>query len=64
MEKEEEEFYLNCKAVLIGETFVGKMSIIQRYIKNTFTERVPATGEANFSNKILKFEKENQNIKF
>jgi small GTP-binding protein len=64
MLEEEEEDYLTCKVVLIGESGVGKTSIIQRYINNTFTPGIPTTGGANFTTKTMKFEEENQKIKF
>ena len=52
------------KVVLIGESGVGKTSIIQRYINNTFTPGITTTGGATFSTKLMKFEEENQEIKF
>ena len=64
MLEEDEEDYLTCKVVLIGESGVGKTSIIQRYINNTFTPGIPTAGGANFTTKTMKFEEENQKIKF
>ena len=52
------------KLLTIGESGVGKTSIIQRYINNTFTPGIPTTGGANFTTKTMKFEEENQKIKF
>ena len=64
MEKEDEDDSIICKVVLIGETFVGKTSIIERYVVNTFTEIKSASSGANFAIKRIKFEEYNQNIKF
>ena len=54
----------NCKVVLIGESGVGKTSIITRYTLNTFkSQRLPTTG-ANFVQKTIILEDENKSIKF
>ena len=53
----------NCKVVLLGESGVGKTSIISRYISNTFGNRKPTTG-ANFVTKTILLEDENKSIKF
>ena len=59
-----EEGAINCKVVLIGESGVGKTSIIARYITNTFrTQQLPTTG-ANFVSKMVILEDENKSIKF
>jgi len=61
---DEEDDFLPIKVVLLGESGVGKTSIIQRYINNTFTPGITTTGGATFSTKLMKFEEENQEIKF
>ena len=50
------------KCILIGDSRVGKTSIFQRFINNTFEHQVPITIGVDFSaklinlnNKILKF---------
>ena len=54
----------NCKVVLLGESGVGKTSIINRYTLNTFkSQRLPTTG-ANFVQKTIVLEDENKSIKF
>ena len=59
-----EEGAINCKVVLIGESGVGKTSIITRYTQNTFkSQRLPTTG-ANFVTKTIILEDENKSIKF
>ena len=59
-----EEGTINCKVVLIGESGVGKTSIITRYTQNAFkSHRLPTTG-VNFINKTIKLEDENKSIKF
>ena len=54
----------NCKVVLLGESGVGKTSIISRYISNTYrNQQLPTTG-ANFVTKTIILEDENKSIKF
>ena len=59
-----EEGAINCKVVLLGESGVGKTSIIARYISNTFkSQNLPTTG-ANFVSKTIILDDENKSIKF
>ena len=52
-EDEDEDDYISCKIVLLGETGVGKTSIITRYIANSFSQVVmTSTGSSFFSKKI------------
>ena len=60
----EDEDFITCKVVLIGESGVGKTSIIQRYINHEFNPSISTTGGANFTTKLMKFEEEKQNLKF
>ena len=59
----EEEGALTCKVVLIGESGVGKTSIISRYISNTFKSQLMSTPGANFVTKNVIMEDENKSIK-
>ena len=61
---DEEEGALTCKVVLIGESGVGKTSIISRYTTNTFKSQLMSTPGANFVTKNVIMEEENQSIKF
>ena len=61
---EQEEGALTCKVVLIGESGVGKTSIITRYITNEFKSKLMATSGANYITKYIILEDENQSIKF
>ena len=61
---EEEKKAIPCKVVLIGESGVGKTSIIARYINNTFSNVLMATPGANFTTKTVFMAEENQSIKF
>ena len=59
-----DEGEINCKVVLLGESGVGKTSIISRYISNTYrNQQLPTTG-ANFVTKTIILEDENKSIKF
>ena len=60
----EDDDYLICKVVFIGEAGVGKTSIIQRFIKNTFSSSTSSTTGAIFIEKEMYFEDINQKIKF
>ena len=60
----EEEGALKCKVVLLGESGVGKSSIITRYTQNTFKSQRLATTGANFVTKTIILEDENKSIKF
>ena len=55
---------IQCKVVLIGESGVGKTSIINRYISNTFSNVLTATPGASFTSKTLFLKEYNQSIKF
>ena len=55
---------LTCKVVLIGESGVGKTSIISRYINNTFKSQLMSTPGANFVTKNVIMADDNQSIKF
>ena len=55
---------ITCKVVLLGESGVGKTSIIQRYINNIFNPSISTTGGANFISKTINFEEEKQKVKF
>ena len=55
---------LNCKVVLVGESGVGKTSILLRYTSNQFKTNQLPTNAANFISKIVMFEEENVGIKF
>ena len=61
---EGDEGALTCKVVLIGESGVGKTSIINRYTSNTFKSQMMATPGGNFVTKNIIMEEENKSIKF
>ena len=54
----------NCKVVLIGESGVGKTSIIARYTQNSFKSQQLPTTCVNFVSKIIILEDENKSLKF
>ena len=51
-----------CKVVLLGESGVGKTSIISRYISGAFDNNSPSTNGASYASKILTFENLNKTI--
>ena len=55
---------MQCKVVLIGESGVGKTSIINRYTSNTFSSVLTATPGASFTAKTVFLKEYNQSIKF
>ena len=61
---DDEKKALLCKVVLIGETGVGKNSILDRYIKNTFYEHRMVTPGTYFITKIIYLKEYNKYIKF
>jgi Ras-related protein Rab-22 len=54
----------NCKVVILGESGVGKTSILNRYIKNSFEIENPSTSGASYATKTMHFEQTSKNIKF
>ena len=55
---------LNCKVVMLGESAVGKTSIINRYINNAFNPDSMSTSGASYASKTMYFDSFNKNIKF
>ena len=53
-----------CKTILIGESGVGKTSIIARYINNKYEEGIMSTHGANYISKNVEFEEYNESINF
>ena len=64
MEEELEKPAIPCKVVLVGESGVGKKSIISRYLTSTFNSTSLCTPGANFTTKTIFLEEYNQSIKF
>ena len=62
--EDDEKGALSCKVVLIGESGVGKTSIISRYITNTFSSILMSTTGASFATKSMYLEKEDRTVKF
>ena len=65
---EDEDEYENaqsCKVVLLGESGVGKTSIISRFINNVFGENISSTTGASYAGKTMTFDEfEGKAIKF
>ena len=55
---------ITCKVVLVGESGVGKTSIINRYINNDFNENEQATLGPIYKNKVIQYPKYNRSISF
>ena len=60
----DEKKAIPCKVVLIGESGVGKTSIISRYMTDSFSSTLGSTPGANFTTKTIFLKNENQSIKF
>jgi Ras-related protein Rab-6A len=54
----------NCKVVLVGETGVGKTSIISRFCNNKFDSVFMPTPGASFTSKSLYIDEYDKIIKF
>ena len=54
---------LTCKAVLLGESGVGKTSIIQNYFNKKNNKSI-STISPNFQSKVMELKKEKKKIKF
>ena len=55
--------YYSFKIIVIGDSGVGKTSIINRYIKNTFEDNIISTSGVCFSSKIIEFPELKQTCK-
>ena len=64
MSDSDEKKAIPCKVVLIGESGVGKTSIISRYMTDKFSATLGSTPGANFTTKTIFLKDENQSIKF
>ena len=62
-DNEENEENTVCKVVLLGESGVGKTSIISRYVRNKFSDVLMSTTAASFASKELILD-QNHKIKF
>ena len=62
-DEEENDDFTVCKVVLLGETGVGKTSLISRYVHNNFSEVLMSTTGASFATKKLEIDSEHK-IKF
>ena len=60
---EDDNEYITCKVVMVGEPGVGKTSIISRYVLNQFSNVVISTTGASYATKIIELDKDNK-IKF
>ena len=52
MSDDEENEYISCKVVLLGESGAGKTSILTKYVNNTFSEVVMTSVGSSFLTKI------------
>ena len=55
---------ITCKVVLVGESGVGKTSIINRYLNNTYNENQKSTFAPKFKNKVINYPEYNKSISF
>ena len=62
-EQKEPKNLESIKVVLMGDSGVGKTSIVNRYIKDTFANNLLSTAGVCFFSKLLKFEDINETCK-
>ena len=62
MSDSKEENEISCKVILVGESGVGKLSIISRFLKDNFSKT--STTGANFTTKTIFFKEENKSIRY
>ena len=55
---------ISCKVVLVGDSGVGKTSIINRYLNNKYNENVEITVASTYNYKVLNYPKYNKSISF
>ena len=60
----DEENQISVKVVLLGESGVGKTSIISQFTSNKFNPRCPTSVSAQFISKTMNFPEYNKTIKF
>jgi len=53
-----------CKVILVGDSGVGKTSIILRFISNEFNKDVPSTSGANYASKDVEFKDLNAKLQY
>lgn len=58
----EEEDYIELKIVLMGNSGVGKTSMINRFLKKTFNENAPSTVGAMFLTKTINVNDKNYKL--
>ena len=62
--EEDSEKCLKCKVVLLGNSSVGKTSIINRFNNDAFKDDILSTPSPNFIVKHIEFPEEKEKIKF
>ena len=62
-DNDDEDEYIMCKVVMVGEPGVGKTSIISRYVLNQFSDIVVSTTGASYATKNFELDKVHK-IKF
>ena len=60
---DDEEEYIPCKVVLLGEAGVGKTSLLTRFVSGTFSQLVMSSTGSSFVTKNIELD-ENNKIKF
>lgn len=65
MSNQSDQSVVTCKVVLLGESGVGKTSIISRYLTNNFNSNYISTHAANYTTKSLTYDEYNgRSVKF
>ena len=64
MSEDDSSNAMACKVVLIGESGVGKTSIMERFVNNKFSSVLMTTTGASFKAKLVDFPEDKSSIKF
>ena len=54
--EDDDEGSIPCKVILLGESGVGKVGLIARFINNTFEENLISTTGASYAGKTMTFD--------
>ena len=63
--EDDDEGSIPCKVILLGESGVGKVGLIARFINNSFEDNITSTTGASYAGKTMTFDEyDGKSIKF